>query len=614
MKYAPANARAKRTSSDRVRRDARRRAELDERRGDEDAEPETGRRRDAVRQPDARRVAARVEVEQRRARRAQRGAGREALHAAGDEEPGGRVGEHEQHRRARERRERDEQHRPAADLVGDPAGEEQRREHAEGVGGVDQRERERREAPELAVGLVERRRRDRREQAEPDHGRGEGVGARRSTASSARRGRPRRSAAWPGRRRPRCSGSVMAIPSSFSCVTKLMKHEYGTASCVTQLRFAALREPARFCTFLLEWRGARRRASPRDPRAAAERRQGRRGGAELVARRVPGHGAARPARARRRRPPPARPRRGAARRGRRPDVRRAARARAGREGRDRAGDVPPAPPRPGDPARLRDDDARGRPPPAARPRGDRDHEQPADRRRARGAPERRGDRPRRHARQGGARARRRRGDRGPARRPRRRARPRRLQPPPRGRDHGDRPRGVVREARDDRERRRGGRGLLRRQAGLRRPVRRRPARRADVPRDRGVRARRASSRRTAASASRSCSPDARDADRDHALLLRGRAAARLVGGARPGGAAAGRPLELEAERRAVRDRDRGDGRDARRRLALRAGRQPPGDDRGALRRERRALRGLARDRPRRARRGARVRSAPASAP
>ena len=40
-----------------------------------------------------------------------------------------------------------------------------------------------------------------------------------------------------------------------------------------------------------------------------------------------------------------------------------------------------------------------------------------------------------------------------------------------------------------------------------------------------------------ARASRWCSPDARDARRDHALLLRRRAAARLVGGADPGGAA-----------------------------------------------------------------------------
>ena len=50
----------------------------------------------AVGQPDAGRVAARVEVEQRGAGGAERGAGRQALHAARDEEPDDRVGEHEE--------------------------------------------------------------------------------------------------------------------------------------------------------------------------------------------------------------------------------------------------------------------------------------------------------------------------------------------------------------------------------------------------------------------------------------------------------------------------------------------------------------------------------------
>ena len=63
--------------------------------------------------------------------------------------------------------------------------------------------------------------------------------------------------------------------------------------------------------------------------------------------------------------------------------------------------------------------------------------------------------------------RRRRRDRGgAARRSGRRARPRRLQPPSRGRYHRDGSRGVVREAGDDRERRRGGGGVLGREARL----------------------------------------------------------------------------------------------------------------------------------------------------
>ena len=49
-----------------------------------------------VGEPDSGRIAARMQVEQRRAGRAQRRAGGETLDAAGDEEPGGRVGEEEE--------------------------------------------------------------------------------------------------------------------------------------------------------------------------------------------------------------------------------------------------------------------------------------------------------------------------------------------------------------------------------------------------------------------------------------------------------------------------------------------------------------------------------------
>ena len=96
--------------------------------------------------------------------------------AARDEQPGRRVGEDEQDRRRHQPAERDEQHRPAADVVGDAADEQQAGQHAEGVGRVDQGQRQRREVPQHAVGVVERRRRDRGEQAEADHARGERVG------------------------------------------------------------------------------------------------------------------------------------------------------------------------------------------------------------------------------------------------------------------------------------------------------------------------------------------------------------------------------------------------------------------------------------------------------
>ena len=69
-------------------------------------------------------------------------AGREPLQPARDEGPGCRVGEQEQHRRTHQPRERDEQNGAPADLVGDAACEQQRREDAEGVGRVDQRQRQ----------------------------------------------------------------------------------------------------------------------------------------------------------------------------------------------------------------------------------------------------------------------------------------------------------------------------------------------------------------------------------------------------------------------------------------------------------------------------------------
>jgi hypothetical protein len=77
-----------------------------------------------------------------------------------------RVGDHEQHTRRHQRRESGEQDRPAADIVGDATGEQQRREDAEGVGRVDQRQGQGREMPEDAVGAIERRGRHRGEEAE----------------------------------------------------------------------------------------------------------------------------------------------------------------------------------------------------------------------------------------------------------------------------------------------------------------------------------------------------------------------------------------------------------------------------------------------------------------
>jgi hypothetical protein len=110
-----------------------------------------------------------MQVEQRGAGGGERQPGRQTLEPAGDEQPHDRVGDHVQEGRHEQRPQRREQHRPAADLVGDPAREDERGEHAEGVRAVDEREHRRGEVPQLAVDAVERRRRDRREQRQSDH-------------------------------------------------------------------------------------------------------------------------------------------------------------------------------------------------------------------------------------------------------------------------------------------------------------------------------------------------------------------------------------------------------------------------------------------------------------
>ena len=161
---------------DDVGQHARRGRELDERGGDQHAEAHAARADDAVGEADLGRVAVRVQVQQRGAGGAEREAGGDALDAARDEQPRRRVREHEQHGGGHQRPERGQQHGPAADLVAEPAGEQQRRQHAEGVGRVDEREHDRREAPQLAVGAVQRRGSAGGEQREADHGGDVGVG------------------------------------------------------------------------------------------------------------------------------------------------------------------------------------------------------------------------------------------------------------------------------------------------------------------------------------------------------------------------------------------------------------------------------------------------------
>ena len=69
-----------------------------------------------------------------------------------------------------------QQHRPPADLVGHPPGEQQGCQHTEGVGGEDQGQGQRGEVPEDGVRVVQRRGHHRGEQAQADHCGDEPVG------------------------------------------------------------------------------------------------------------------------------------------------------------------------------------------------------------------------------------------------------------------------------------------------------------------------------------------------------------------------------------------------------------------------------------------------------
>ena len=235
-----------------VGEDARGGEELDDRGGDDHAGPHPDRRGDAVGEADRDRVTFRMEVEQRGAGGAQREAGREPLDRAGDEEPDDRVGEHEGDRRDDQRRHRDDQDRAPADLVGEPPGEQQGEEHAEGVGRVDQRQDDRVEAPELAVGAVERGGGAGGEQGQADRRRGEQVGgvAGERVAGCGEAGRQHRAA--PGSLFPNFwklgSCTMSAMPSKASVThsprTERIRHpEVDSFDLATIMR--ALGDPVR---------------------------------------------------------------------------------------------------------------------------------------------------------------------------------------------------------------------------------------------------------------------------------------------------------------------------------------------------------------------------------
>jgi hypothetical protein len=98
--------------------------QVDQRCGDQHAESHAAGAYHAVGKADSGGVTARVQVKQRGAGRTKCEPRSQSLHGAGDKQPRDRVGEHEQDRRADQHPERRNQHRTAANLIRDPAGEE----------------------------------------------------------------------------------------------------------------------------------------------------------------------------------------------------------------------------------------------------------------------------------------------------------------------------------------------------------------------------------------------------------------------------------------------------------------------------------------------------------
>ncbi len=136
-------------------------------------------RRDSVRD----RAARLVEVEHAGAHGTERGAGGKALHHAGEHErrDAVRSGEHEHCDRLHERG--DDEHGATADVVGEPAGDEQAAEQRERVDAEDLGGGQRGEAPFGLVDRVEGRGRERTgQEGHGDRGQQEKRGPRRERA------------------------------------------------------------------------------------------------------------------------------------------------------------------------------------------------------------------------------------------------------------------------------------------------------------------------------------------------------------------------------------------------------------------------------------------------
>ena len=158
---------------DEVDQPSRRREVLDDDRRQQRAGggPDTGC--DGVRE----RAAAATHVEHARTDRAQPGAGRHALHDPCHEQLVDAAGVDEQDQREALAGDRGEQHRPAAEEVGQPSERQQRGQHRDRIHAEHDRRGDRGEAPLRLVGAVQRRRRrgcgqeaddERREQVQRD--------------------------------------------------------------------------------------------------------------------------------------------------------------------------------------------------------------------------------------------------------------------------------------------------------------------------------------------------------------------------------------------------------------------------------------------------------------
>ena len=172
----------------RERQLARRGQELHERRGEQRPDAEPRERDDPVDQRRGARVRRRVQIDEGRSGGAERPARGQSLNRPSHEQPGHRARGGEDERRDEQAEERPCEHGPPADLVRQAAGEQQRDEHPDRVGGVDQRQHRRGEVPAGLVDAVEGGRRGRRVEGDGDDGgdRGERGQARELRGAGAR--------------------------------------------------------------------------------------------------------------------------------------------------------------------------------------------------------------------------------------------------------------------------------------------------------------------------------------------------------------------------------------------------------------------------------------------